>query len=491
MTNSTSSRIWESGPSDSRSSRHASSSAAATLPSIANLTRTLPLQSNGTVSSPTYSANNRDSDFYPSQPQSTRSSAYSSGLTNGYFNPAAISSPHRASNSSQFASTSHPNEYNQGLPTINQHHDPTQYRNSQEYARQGSRRSSIGSEVGQFRNLQINGAPSPYPGSTNQSTTSIQANLQRERGITPTTNGVRNSRTSGTGSMHQQPLSPLSGTLEIQPGESRQAYAMRTAPIISANPRRDVYNADKPTAGQPYAFPDPDMNGSSGEDPRHASNAGLSRRNSDHASINSSLYTTDTRQSGSQRPMDGDNIAGTHHHSLQHRQVNQLAGESDSPDATSPYSRTPALRASHKMAERKRRTEMKYLFDSLRAQIPASHGSKSSKWEILSKASEYIKNLESNCKTNAQAQGQLNQVVQDVEVLKRENDSLRAENTRLYHEMNTYRDARHATAMGQHYAAPPPVPAPIAVDPNRSLPPLNNGVHASSMQGVQYGDSVR
>lgn len=106
-------------------------------------------------------------------------------------------------------------------------------------------------------------------------------------------------------------------------------------------------------------------------------------------------------------------------------------------------------------------------------------------------ASEYIKNLESNCKTNAQAQGQLNQVVQDVEVLKRENDSLRAENTRLYHEMNTYRDARHATAMGQHYAAPPPVPAPIAVDPNRSLPPLNNGVHASSMQGVQYGDSVR
>ena len=62
-----------------------------------------------------------------------------------------------------------------------------------------------------------------------------------------------------------------------------------------------------------------------------------------------------------------------------------MTGESDSPDATSPYSRTPALRASHKLAERKRRTEMKYLFDGLRAQIPASHGSKSSKWEILSK----------------------------------------------------------------------------------------------------------
>lgn len=158
-----------------------------------------------------------------------------------------------------------------------------------------------------MRNLQINGAPSPYPGSTNQSTTSIQANLQRERGITPTTNGLRNSRASGNGSTHQQPLSPMSGPPEMRPGESRHAFNMRTAPIISANPMREVYNADKPTAGQPYAFPDPDMNGSSGsnEDPRRVSTTGMSRRNSEHASINSSLYTTDTRQSGSQRPMNG------------------------------------------------------------------------------------------------------------------------------------------------------------------------------------------
>lgn len=82
---------------------------------------------------------------------------------------------------------------------------------------------------------------------------------------------------------------------------------------------------------------------------------------------------------------DVPDMPGTHHHSLQHKQVSQLAGESDSPEATSPYSRTPALRNSHKMAERKRRTEMKTLFDILRSQIPASHGSKSSKWEILSK----------------------------------------------------------------------------------------------------------
>lgn len=189
-----------------------------------------------------------------------------------------------------------------GLPTINQHHDPSQYRGSQEYRRQGSRRSSIGSEVGQFRNLQINGAPSPYAGSTNQSTTSIQASLQRERGITPTTNGVRNSRASGNSSMLQQPLSPLSAPPERQPGESRHAYNMRTAPIISANPMREVYNADKPTAGQPYAFPDPDM--SSNDDHRHASNAALSRRDSDHTSITSSLYTTDSRRPGTQQTVD-------------------------------------------------------------------------------------------------------------------------------------------------------------------------------------------
>lgn len=156
-----------------------------------------------------------------------------------------------------------------------------------------------------MRNLQINGAPSPYPVSTNQSTTSIQANLQRERGIAPGTNGVRNSRASGNGSMHHQPLSPLPP--ERLPGESRHAFNMRTAPIISANPIREVYNADKPTAGQPYAFPDPDVNHSSGsnEDPRRGSRASLSRRNSDHTSITSSVYTTESRPTGPHRTIDG------------------------------------------------------------------------------------------------------------------------------------------------------------------------------------------
>ena len=82
-------------------------------------------------------------------------------------------------------------------------------------------------------------------------------------------------------------------------------------------------------------------------------------------------------------------MPGTHHHSLQTKRVSGVSGDGDSPDGSTPYSRTPALRASHKLAERKRRTEMKGLFDQLRAQIPAGAGSKSSKWEILTKGERH------------------------------------------------------------------------------------------------------
>ena len=350
---------------------------------------------------------------------STGSSAYSSGPNGYYYNSSSIGSPHRASNSSQLGATSHPADYNNGptsaasipspgfapshnslgLPTINQQYpDPSQYRSSHEFPPQESRRSSLGSQVNTgFNNLHINNVSSPYNNhSAHQSQSSIAASLQRERGI-PQTNGVRNSGTSSI----QQPMSPS----PLGPyGDSKGSFSRpKAAPIISANPMKEVYNAERPTAGQPYAFPDPDMSNRSSGSGEASGSAMMSRRNSDHTSITSSIVTNDSRLPTGQHRLDEGkscqglvssiclpspdipDMPGTHHHSIQHKQVASLASEAESPEATSPYSRTPALRNSHKIAERKRRTEMKSLFDTLRAQIPASHGSKSSKWEILSK----------------------------------------------------------------------------------------------------------
>lgn len=187
-----------------------------------------------------------------------------------------------------------------GLPTINQNYqDPSHFRGSHEFPPQESRRSSLGSQVNSgFTNLHINAVGSPYVNSGNPSQSSIAVSLQRERGI-PQVNGIRN---SGTSSIHQQqqPMSPLGP----YPGESRQAYTSRTAPIIGGNPMKEVYNAEKPTAGQPYAFPDPEMSGGSCGSIEANGSAMLSRRDSDHTSITSSIVTNDSKLPVGQHRLD-------------------------------------------------------------------------------------------------------------------------------------------------------------------------------------------
>ena len=143
-------------------------------------------------------------------------------------------------------------------------------------------------------------APSSPYGSTNASQTSIVSGLQRERGI-PVANGHRGSRLS-----NPQPLSPL-GPPTSNSGDYRTSSIGRVAPPISSNPRSEIYNAEHPTAGQPYAFPDPEFgslrSSGSGEEARNAS-AQFSRRGSVATSVTSSVYTNDSRLPPGQKRLE-------------------------------------------------------------------------------------------------------------------------------------------------------------------------------------------
>lgn len=161
-----------------------------------------------------------------------------------------------------------------------------------------SRRSSVDSRMNQGLHALALAPSSPY-GSTNASQTSIVSSLQRERNI-PGAGGHRNSRHS-----NPPPLSPLGPTSNA--GDYRSG---RVAPPISSNPRSDIYNAAQPTAGQPYAFPDPDFvpqrSSGSGEEARNAS-AQFSRRGSLATSVTSSIYTNDSRLPAGQRRLEEGN----------------------------------------------------------------------------------------------------------------------------------------------------------------------------------------
>ena len=80
--------------------------------------------------------------------------------------------------------------------------------------------------------------------------------------------------------------------------------------------------------------------------------------------------------------------ATTHHHTMQHRAIQSLQNESAQAAGVGNYSRTPELRVSHKLAERKRRSEMKDLVEDLNKAVPSNGGTKASKWEILTKGNQ-------------------------------------------------------------------------------------------------------
>lgn len=241
----------------------------------------------------------------------------------------------------------------------------------------GPRRESVDSRINQGISEMRLGS-SPYA-SNNHSTTSIQNTLHSQRNPRPGLESLSVHRISNgyQPSADRNPLEPK---------------VVKTAPAITGPATGHIARAAEPTKGQAWAFPEEEIQ-RVGPPNRFDD----SRRSSIAESIASSQFTTESRLPPGQRRLeDGADYARmssasndfppVHHHTMQHKQLSDLQAEEGGGVAGSqPYSRTPELRVSHKLAERKRRTEMKELFDQLRDLMPQERGSKASKWEILTK----------------------------------------------------------------------------------------------------------
>ncbi|KAK4188015.1 hypothetical protein QBC35DRAFT_383610 [Podospora australis] len=248
-----------------------------------------------------------------------------------------------------------------------------------------SRRESVDSRFNQgFGNLGLSN--SPYA-SHNQSTTSIHQTLQQQRHPRANLESLAINRISNG----------------YQPNADRKPEGhikmMKVAPAITGPATSQIARAAEPTKGQAWAFPAEDEPQPGRLPPPVPSH--IDSRRSSVVSLASSQFTTESRLPPGQRRFDDGlspaeyrlstasaEYSTTHHHTLQHKQLADLQNEEGGGHPSQqPYSRTPELRVTHKLAERKRRIEMKELFDQLRDLMPQERGTKASKWEILTKGS--------------------------------------------------------------------------------------------------------
>lgn len=147
-------------------------------------------------------------------------------------------------------------------------------------------------------------------------------------------------------------------------------------------------------------------------------------------------------------------------------------------EGSTPYSRSPELRVSHKLAERKRRKEMKELFDELREHLPADRGMKASKWEILSKGM-FVLNAHCDnrslslcglcgvCRLAIDFIGNLKHTVNEMQ---REIDILRHEVESLRHGVPPYAGGPPPPPGVMYAHGPPPVGVPSYPHPGPAHP---------------------
>ncbi|KAM3514219.1 hypothetical protein MY11210_002108 [Beauveria gryllotalpidicola] len=335
------------------------------------------------------------------------------------------------------------------------------------------RRESVDSRINQgLSDMRLGG--SPYT-SNNQSTSSIQSTLHNQR----------NPRAG----MDTYAAHRISNGYQPSNDRNPESKTVRTAPAITGPATSNIARAAEPTKGQAWAFPE--------EEIKRVSHYDDSRRSSVTDSIASSQFTAESRLPSGQRRLDessdyarmsghSSEFPSVHHHTMQHKQLSDLqAEEGAGGPGAQPYSRTPELRVSHKLAERKRRTEMKELFDQLRDLMPQERGSKASKWEILTKAITEYQRQTDHVRI---LQSHYNSAVSDNELLRRELQNVKMELAQARG------DAHAPPSQSQNHAAPT---HPFSQEsyPSTSngteLPPLrsiSNGMPngPDSMTGVQY-----